>query len=188
MAKEQEEWQFVEEGQWQTADKRFTIVESQSGEYHHLVDNQRLRNSKSFKSFAECDEYAGRIRAGLEEGPSVKKARRQDEDRPEQENRQRISRNPESAAKQPEVNGGNAGQGEKNGSRAEHGTGGGRNRRRQERQEKEGGRETARTQGAQHRESAGNAGQSENGGQSEKNTRRRRHHRRSRSPQQGAGE
>ena len=72
MAKEREEWQFMEEGQWQTADRRFTILESQSGEYHHLVDNQKLRNSKTFKTFAECDEYAWQIRSGAAETPAGK--------------------------------------------------------------------------------------------------------------------
>ena len=64
MAKELEEWQTAGEGCWHTADKRFTIVESQSGDYHHLVDNQKLRNSKTFRTFTECEEFASQIRSG----------------------------------------------------------------------------------------------------------------------------
>ncbi len=178
MTKEQEAWQFTGEGQWQTADGRFTIVESQSGEYHHLVDNQRLRNSKTFKTFAECDEYAGQIRNGLEVPPAARKTRRNEEETNEHGGRQAGGQSAEHAAgqnrKQDARTGRHGAQDERRSDRAERGTGSRRGRH----QEKDSGKESARTQNAGTREPA------DNSGQQEKPPRRRRHHRKS-GPAQG---
>ena len=182
MTKEQEAWQFAGEGQWQTADRRFTILESQSGEYHHLVDNQRLRNSKTFKTFAECDEYAGQIRNGLEEPSPAKKTRRDEDEAAERGIRQAGVQNTERAAVQSKKQDGRTGRQtaaeERHSERAERGQGGGRRGRRQE---KEHAKESARARNDGQKEGA------DSGRQQEKPPRRRRHHRRSGSAQTQTG-
>lgn len=181
MAKEREEWQFIEDGQWQTADKRFTIIESQSGEHHHLVDNQKLRNSKTCKTFAECDEYAWQIRTGQVEIPAGRNHRKHDEDNPDR-----------SARTNGNGRGGSSGHGQgKNAHAEEKPEGeGGRARRmadRSDRRESEqgAGRASAKTGGQDGGRSRGGHGQgaakdTANAPRTaEKTARRKRHHHKS---------
>ena len=188
MAKEREEWQLAGDGCWHTADKRFTILESQSGEYHHLVDNQKLRNSKTYKSFAECDEYAWQIRNGLAEPPSGKNSRRHEDEVPEHAGRHsgsrtsgksqaaRSGRNDTPEEHLPERTENEGGRGRRNPGRTERqeasqGTG----RAAGKNGEQESSSRTKQKNTGQNKTQTARKAAAGNDGQTEKNPRRRRH-------------
>ena len=187
MAKEREEWQLAGEGCWHTADKRFTILESQSGEYHHLVDNQRLRNSKTYKSFAECDEYAWQIRNGLAEPPSGKNSRRHEDEAPDHAGRHggsrasgrsqagRPGRNDAAEGPAPERAENESGRGRRNPGRSERQEASqGTARAAAKSSEQENGRAKQKNTGQNRTQTARKAAAG-NDGQAEKSPRRRRH-------------
>lgn len=198
MATEREEWQLAGEGCWHTADKRFTILESQSGEYHHLVDNQKLRNSKTYKSFAECDEYAWQIRNGLAEVPAGRNHRRHEDETPEHAGRHsggrasgkvqagRNGRNETAEARVPGQPEGESGRGRRNPGRAERqeaSQGGGRTAGKNGDAENSRAKQKAAGQG---KPQPAKKTSEHSDGPAEKSSRRRRHRHKSSAP--GSGE